>query len=208
MEDASRGVQSCTAALEELERRDADEAERARVAAESDARREAYEWIAEYARRLIALQEAREALRLAEDHATALSAPRLIARRWTGFASPLESALDSEVHCLPEPQARGRYETYLDLAANLTVDELRATEQRALARAQEERDGNGRDFSGQAEERLREKLDARAASKAAQKAAEAEKWAERRRKMEEKEAKIAAGTLHRRAQFSPHPLLD
>lgn len=117
--DAARSaIRAAEAAIEELQRRAAIDAEERAGGAASARRERIYRWISRYEGQYAALLEARTAAKVAEDALMGeIKAPaaREIARAFDGFgphADPTESDLDAEVlDRLPPWSAEGKQES-------------------------------------------------------------------------------------------------
>jgi hypothetical protein len=214
-QDARDGIAACELAIKQLRSEEAQEAERAREAAASAERLKSYEWAAEYAGLQGAVLEAEAALRAADAelraHFTKPEARRIVrigrtfrheeaelcagvtrlvtqpGELWIGRQNPRTGALQPG-DVAPE------YQLAKLLSGLGAVDRVNALRERAESRADEERRGDGRDWSGEPAPGVREAQEERRRQRAEAKA---------QRERERAEAAAAAGAAEERPRQPP-----
>ena len=150
--DGREAIRRCQAALEELERREADAAEEARTGAASTARPASYESIAAYLELAESYIERRDEFEAAKRAIEDFPIDRkfLQAKRGGRRRSPDESDLDTDLVLAvpdawdPQYSKKGGVATVLK---GFTPERARELRGFAEARAEEERSGNGVDRS-------------------------------------------------------------
>jgi len=203
-QEAHEEMEELQAALVVLERRAAEDAERAEREAAATARAEAYEWTAEYARCALAVLEADAAAAAAHDRLVACAKEPPSRRVWLAKRNvPHDAANTSDLDADLTQRVPDRLIKRDHLVRRFNADALRELIADAEQHAEAERNGEGVDYTGDQDAKAQRHAAERQAARAERRAKQDARWRELTAKREaEAEAEQRAGTRRRSVIFT------